>query len=208
MTNMETLQKSKKELFGTPNLVKMGLLSAVALVLMMLDFALPIFPSFLQLDLSDIPVVIGTLALGPVAGIMIELIKNIIHGIIATTTMGIGEIANFIVGIAYIIPLGIICNKSKSIKNVVIGLILGTLSMTFIACIFNYFIFIPLYSAIVFNLPISAFVDMASKVNSMITDFATMVLFAIAPFNLIKGIIISIFGYYLYKILKPIINRY
>lgn len=206
MTESETLQQ--KSIFKTSSLVKIGLLSAIALALMLLDFAIPIFPAFLQLDISDVPVVVGTLAMGPLAGIMIELIKNILHALIATTTMGIGEIANFIVGIAYIIPLGILYNKNKNTKNVVLGLISGTIIMTIVAGIFNYFILIPLYSTIVFNQPISAFVAMAAQVNGLITNFITMILLAIVPFNLLKGIIISVLGYYLYKMLKPIIYKF
>lgn len=206
MTESETLQQ--KSIFKTSSLVKIGLLSAIALALMLLDFAIPIFPAFLQLDISDVPVVVGTLAMGPLAGIMIELIKNILHALIATTTMGIGEVANFIVGIAYIIPLGILYNKNKNTKNVVLGLISGTIIMTIVAGIFNYFILIPLYSTIVFNQPISAFVAMAAQVNGLITNFVTMILLAIVPFNLLKGIIISALGYYLYKMLKPIIYKF
>lgn len=206
MTESETLQQ--KSIFKTSSLVKIGLLSAIALALMLLDFAIPIFPAFLQLDISDVPVVVGTLAMGPLAGIMIELIKNILHALIATTTMGIGEVANFIVGIAYIIPLGILYNKNKNTKNVVLGLISGTIIMTIVAGIFNYFILIPLYSTIVFNQPISAFVAMAAQVNGLITNFITMILLAIVPFNLLKGIIISVLGYYLYKMLKPIIYKF
>lgn len=206
MTKSETLQQ--RSIFKTSSLVKIGLLSAIALALMLLDFAIPIFPAFLQLDISDAPIVIGTLAMGPLAGIMIELIKNILHALIATTTMGIGEVANFIVGIAYIIPLGILYNKNKNTKNVVLGLISGTIIMTIVAGIFNYFILIPLYSTIVFNQPISAFVAMAAQVNGLITNFVTMILLAIVPFNLLKGIIISALGYYLYKMLKPIIYKF
>lgn len=206
MTKSETLQQ--RSIFKTSSLVKIGLLSAIALALMLLDFAIPIFPAFLQFDISDAPIVIGTLAMGPLAGIMIELIKNILHALIATTTMGIGEVANFIVGIAYIIPLGILYNKNKNTKNVVLGLISGTIIMTIVAGIFNYFILIPLYSTIVFNQPISAFVAMAAQVNGLITNFVTMILLAIVPFNLLKGIIISALGYYLYKMLKPIIYKF
>lgn len=208
MTNSETIKKTEREIFKTHNLVKIGLLTSVAFVLMMLDFAVPIFPAFLKLDISDVPAIIGTFAMGPVAGILIELNKNILNALTRTTSMGIGEVANFIVGIAYIIPLGIIYNKIKSKKGVILGAIIGTLSMTIVACLFNYFILIPAYSTIVFNQPISVFVDMANVVNNSVTNFVTLILFAIAPFNLIKGIIISIIGYWLYKVLKPIIHKF
>lgn len=202
------VEQTKKRIFETHNLVKISLLSAVALALMMLDFALPIFPVFLQLDLSDVPAIIGAFAMGPLAGIMIELIKNILHGLIATSTMGIGEVANFIFGVAYIIPLGLIYKRNKSTKSVIIGVVAGTISMIIAACIFNYFILIPLYSAVVYGQPIDVFVNMANKVNGMVTNFATLILFAVAPFNLLKGIIMSIVGYLLYKTLKPILHKF
>ncbi len=197
-----------KGIFETHNLIKISLLSAIALAFQMIDFAVPIFPSFLKLDVSDIPAVIGTFAMGPVAGILIELIKNILHGLLASTTMGIGEVANFIVGISYIIPLGFVYSKNKSFKGVVAGLILGTISMVVIACVFNYFILIPAYSSLVFKQPIQVFVDIANQINKLIINFETLIIFAIAPFNLIKGIIMSILGYWLYKILKPILIRF
>lgn len=202
------MQKTRKEIFETRKLVKISLLSAIALALMMLDFALPIFPVFLQLDLSDIPAIIGTFVMGPLAGIMIELIKNILHGLIATSTMGIGEVANFIFGIAYIIPLGLIYKRNKNIKSVILGVLAGTISMIVTACIFNYFILIPLYSAVLYNQPIEVFVNMANKVNDMVTNFATLILFAIAPFNLLKGIIMSVVSYLIYKALKPILYKF
>lgn len=202
------MEKTKKEIFETRKLVKISLLSAIALALMMLDFALPIFPVFLQLDLSDIPAIIGTFVMGPLAGIMIELIKNILHGLIATSTMGIGEVANFIFGIAYIIPLGLIYKRNKNIKSVILGVLAGTISMIVVACIFNYFILIPLYSAVVYNQPIDVFINMANKVNGMVTNFATLILFAIAPFNLLKGIMMSVVSYLIYKSLKPILYKF
>lgn len=207
MTNTKSIQKKTKSIFNTHTMVKVGLLSAVSLVFMMLDFSVPLFPAFLELDISDIPAIVGTLSMGSLAGIAIELIKNILHGIMATSTMGIGEVANFCFGAAYIIPLGLIYNKNKDTKSVVLGLVLGTVSMTILACILNYFILIPLYSAVVFNQPISAFVSMANAANSMVKDFSTMILFAVAPFNILKGVIISGLGYYLYKLLKPVLHR-
>lgn len=207
MTNLNAV-KEKKESFTTGFIVKIGLLSAVSLVLMMLDFGLPIFPSFLKLDISDTPAVIGTLAMGPVAGIMIELIKNILHALIGTSSMGIGEFANFIVAVAYLLPFGMVYKKDKNTKAVILGSIIGTISMVIVACIFNYFILIPVYSKVIYNTPIDVFVGMASKVNSLVDSFITMILFAIAPFNLVKGIMMSVLGYWLYKVLKPVLHKF
>jgi riboflavin transporter FmnP len=207
MTNLN-VTKEKKEVFTTSRVVKIGLLAAVSLVLMMLEFVLPIFPSFLKLDISDIPAVIGTLAMGPVAGIMVELIKNVLHAIMKTSSMGVGELANFIVATAYIVPFGIIYNRNKNTQSVVLGSIVGIISMIVIACVFNYFVLIPVYSKIIYNTPIDVFVGMAGKVNPMIDSFIKMILLAIAPFNLVKGIIMSVIGYWLYKILKPVLHKF
>jgi len=112
---MQSISTSQK--LNTQSIIKVALLAAIGRILMFMEFPLPIFPSFLKIDISDIPAVIGTLSLGPTAGVVIELIKNILKLLTGTSSMGIGELANFVVGAAYILPLGIIYNKDKSVKG-------------------------------------------------------------------------------------------
>ncbi len=195
--------KAKSSVFTTSSMVKIGMLSGLGMVLMLLDFPLPIFPTFLKLDLSDAPAVIGTFAMGPAAGVMIELLKNVLKIIVRSNTGGVGELANFLVGIAYVIPLGLAYEKWQSRKGVAVGCILATLSMTIAGGILNYFIFIPAY-AVVLGYPVDAFVSMAAKVNSSVVDLRTLILFAIMPFNFLKAIIVSVSGFGLFKALQPL----
>lgn len=187
-------------------LVKISLLSVIAFLLMFIEFAIPIFPSFLQIDISDLPALIGTFALGPGAGIAIELLKNIFHGIFDGKTAFIGEFANFMVGSVLVFTAGYLYDKQKTRKTAAISLGVATIAMSACAAVLNYFILLPLYEKVL-NFPISAMVAAAGKVNSSITDINTLVLFAIVPFNLLKGIILTVLVLVLYKSVSPVLKR-
>lgn len=195
--------QSKSTLFSTSSMVKIGMLSGLGMVLMLLDFPLPIFPAFLKFDLSDAPAVIGAFAMGPAAGVMIELLKNLLKIMVRSNTGGVGELANFLVGIAYVLPLALVYKKWPTRKGVAWGSGLAILSGAFFAAILNYFIFIPAYAAVL-GYPVEAFVGMAAKINSNVVDLRTLVLFAIVPFNLVKGVVVAISGLGLFKILQPL----
>ena len=185
--------------------VKIGMLSSISIILMMFEIALPIFPNFLKLDISDIPAIVGTITIGPSAGIFVELIKNILH-IFQTTTAGVGEIANFIIGISLIIPIGLFYKKNQTLKNFIIGSIIGTILMVIIACLLNYYILMPLYAK-AFGTNIEAFVEMTRIVTPIVVNFKTLILFSIAPFNILKAIIVVPIAYIVCKVLKPVLNH-
>jgi len=185
-------------------LVKVSVLSALSFVLMLIEFPLPIFPEFLKIDLGDIPAIIGGFALGPFAGFLIELIKNLLH-LSITKTLGIGELANFAVGAAFVMASSELYKRNKNKKNAVKGLIAGTIAMTLAAGITNYYIFIPLYSKFLF--PASAMIAAASKINPGVKDISTYILYAIMPFNLIKGVVVSIITLLMYKKVSPILHK-
>ncbi len=187
-------------------LVKVSVLSAIALVLMFIEFPLPIFPGFLKLDISDLPAIFGAFALGIPAGIVIEALKNLLHGLIKTSTAGIGEIANFVVGSAYVIAAGAIYSFKKDKRHAVYGLIAGSIAMAVVAGITNYFIFIPLYENVL-GFPIPAMIDAARVINPKITDFKGLIVMSIVPFNLLKAAIISIIALLSYKKLSPILHK-
>ncbi|MGL4789915.1 MAG: ECF transporter S component [Anaerotignaceae bacterium] len=184
-------------------MVKIGMLSAVSIVLMMFEVPLPIFPSFLQMDISDLPALIGAVSMGPVAGILIELIKNLLH-LFKTSTAGVGEIANFLVGVALVVPIGVCYKNKKTLGSFIMGAIMGAIAMIVLACIFNYYVLIPAFS-VAFGAPIEAFVEIANKVNSSVVDLKTMIIFAVAPFNLVKAIVVSAVGYPVCKLLKNVL---
>lgn len=195
--------QSKSSLFATSSMVKIGMLSGLGMILMLLDFPLPIFPTFLKFDLSDAPAVIGAFAMGPAAGVMIEFLKNVLKIIVRSNTGGVGELANFLVGVAYILPLALVYRKYPTKQGVFWGSCLAIISGALFAGILNYFIFIPAY-ATVMGYPIDAFVKMAAKINSNVVDLRTLVLFAIVPFNIIKGLVVAIAGLGLFKALQPL----
>lgn len=190
-------------LLQTSAMVKIGMLSGLGMVLMLLNFPLPIFPSFLKIDFSDAPALVGAFYMGPAAGVLIQLLKNILKVIVENNTGGVGELANFLVGTAYVIPLGLIYKKRQDYSGVLLGSILSVLTMTVVAGILNYFVFIPAF-AWVMGLEISDFVSAAAKVNAAIVDLRTMVFFGIMPFNLVKGTLVSFVGFVLFKALQPL----
>lgn len=187
--------EATRRVYTTRRMVCTSLLSAMAAVLMYVDTALPIFPAFLKLDISDLPALIGTFTFGPVTGVMIEAIKNVIHSI-STSTGGVGELANFIMGSALVIPAGMIYRRDRTKKGAMIGLVAGTISMTATAALTNGFILLPFYSNFV---PLDRIIELSSSVIPIITDVPSLILWGIVPFNILKGAIVSFVTFLLYK---------
>lgn len=183
-----------------------GMLGAIATILMLFEIPLPFAPSFYEIDLSEVPVLVGTFAIGPVAGILIELVKVLLNFFInGTATAGVGELANFCIGCSFCVPAGIIYRRMKSKKGAFIGLVTGTIVMTFLGCFINAYVMLPTYAK-AFHMPIEAIIEMGTKVNAGITDLLTFVAFAVVPFNLIKGVLVSIIVLLIYKKISPIIK--
>lgn len=188
-------------------IIKISILSAMAFILFLFEVPLPIFPGFLKIDISDLPAMLGGLALGPVAGIIIELMKNILHILIrGSQTAGIGELANFIVGAAMVATTAALYKNNKSKKNAAISLIAGVLVMTLVASVANYYVFLPLYESAL-HFPIEAMVKEGAKVNGLVRDFNSFVVYSILPFNLIKGLVVAIITFLSYKRLSPILHK-
>lgn len=162
--------------------VTVGMLSTIAYLLMMLDFPFPGFPTFLQIDFSDVPALIAAIVFGPAAGIMVEVIKNVLHYLIQGSATGVpvGEISNFIAGTIFIIPTAVFFRRFRSMKGLFIGLTIGTLLMTIVMSILNYYVFMPAYTL---------FLNMPAMSQESLKQ---LVVAAILPFNLIKGVIVAI----------------
>lgn len=187
-------------------LVKISLLVAMAFILMLFEFPVPGFPPFLKFDLSDLPPLIGGFALGPIAGVIIEggkVILNLVFN--GTYTGGVGEFANFLVGGSFVFVASFIYHKNKTRKNAIIGLILGTIVMTIIGAIFNYYILIPLYATIMGGM--GNVVGSAAEGNSNISSLAGIIVLGITPFNIIKGAVVSLITFVSYKRISPLINK-
>lgn len=198
----------KERTLGTREITTIGMLGAVATVLMLFEIPLPFAPSFYEIDLSEVPVLIGTFAMGPLAGTFVELVKIILNFVInGTMTAGVGELANFCLGCAFCVPAGMIYRRKKTKKRAVIGLMTGTAVMTFLGCFINAYVMLPAYAK-AFSLPLDTIVAMGSEANSSITNLFSFVMFAVVPFNLLKGIVVSTIVLLIYKKISPIIKRH
>ena len=196
---------SKKKL-NTRMIAQTGMLGAIAVVLMLFEIPLPFAPSFYEIDFSEVPVLIGCFSMGPLAGVLIELIKIILNLCInGSMTAGVGEFANFVIGCALVLPAAFIYKRKKTKKGAVIGLVTGTLFMTISGCFINAYVMLPTYAK-AFGMPIEALVEMGSAVNASITDLFTFVMFAVVPFNLLKGVLVSVIVLLIYKKISPILK--
>ncbi|HHW57480.1 MAG TPA: ECF transporter S component [Clostridia bacterium] len=189
----------------TQTIVKVGFLSATAFVLMYLEFQVPLFPGFLKLDFSDVPALIASFAIGPLYGVMVELIKNILHATI-TQSGGIGEIANFAVGSIFVYTAGVIYQFNKTRKTALISMAIATVVMAFTASLLNYYVFLPLYQKVM-GWPMNAIISMSSAANKSIVDIKTLIAYGIFPFNILKGVVISLITLIIYKKISPILKH-
>lgn len=191
---------------STKTIAKIGVLSAIAYVLMFISLPLPIFPSFLKIDLSDIPAIFGGMSLGPIAGLAIVIVKNLLQAITASTTGGVGEFANILIGGSYVLIICLFYRKIKNIKGVLMGALIGIVAMTITGCIMNYYIMMPLYS-VVYGMPMDAIIQMGTVINPKVTDLFTFVIWMIAPFNIVKAGLMTLVTLPLFKKMEKILSK-
>ena len=182
-----------------------AIFTALAVGLMFLEVPLPLMPPFLKFDFSEIPVLVGTFALGPVYGIIIELLKNLIH-LPWTGTMAIGEMSNFITGSIFVGTAGLIYRKNRTRKGAVISMIAATLALAVIAVPVNAFINLPLYASVL-GMTMESILGWTQTVNPAIDSELKLLLLGFVPFNLFKGIVVSAITFCVYKPISKLINR-
>ena len=189
------------------SMVQIAILGAVANILLLLRFPLPFMPPFMDFDLSGIPEIIGTFIMGPVAGVMIVIIKILVKLLMTgTTSMFTGELQNLILSCAYIIPAGIIYQKVKTKKAALIGMIAGTLICAVTAVFSNMYIIIPFYTRI-YGLSMEQIITMTQAVNKFVDSEWKFVALGVIPFNLIKGGITTVLIYAAYPIMMRIMKQ-
>ncbi|MBT2686935.1 ECF transporter S component [Bacillus sp. ISL-47] len=178
-------------------LVSIGMLSSISYILMLLNFPIPPFPQFLMIDFSDIPALIAALIFGPAAGILVEFIKNILDYFMTGSATGVpvGHIANFAAGILFVLPTYYVYNKLKTKKGMTFGLVIGTMFMAVIMSVLNYFIILPAYTFFL-NFP-----------SMSAPEMRTMIVTGILPFNIVKGLIISIVFMLLFTRMGTWVNK-
>ena len=189
------------------NISYVAMFSALGGVLMLLEIPLFFAPGFYKIDLSELPVLMSAFYLGPVAGVITELLKVLIKLLLkGTSTAFVGDFANFVVGCTFILPASMIYHARPGKKTALIGMAVGTLIMTVFGSAFNAIYLLPKFSEL-FGLPLDTIVGMGTAVNGAINSVSTLVLFAVVPFNLLKGIVVSALTFLLYKRISPILHR-
>ena len=190
---------SLKEVTKARRISYIAMFSVLAAVLMYLEIPLFFAPSFYELDFSEVPVLICTFYLGPTAGVTAELVKVILKIFLkGTTTAFVGDFANFVVGCAFILPASIIYHMKKTKKTAILGMVIGTITMTIFGSLFNAVYLLPKFSQL-YGLPLDAIISMGTEINGAINSVSTLVLFCVVPFNLLKGALVSLITGLLYK---------
>jgi riboflavin transporter len=163
------------------SMIAIAMLSSISFVLMLFNFPLPPFPAFLQVDFSEVPAIIAAITMGPVAGILVELMKNVLDWLFSGSPTGVpvGHMANFATGVLFILPVWWVYHRLSNAKGMTTGLILGTISMAVGMSLLNYVLFLPLYVKFM-NFPV-----MSGE------ELYQMIVLGILPFNLLKGIILA-----------------
>lgn len=178
-------------------MVQIAILSTIAYGLMFLEAPIAgLFPGFLKIDLSDIPAIIAGLSFGPLSGLVVVVVKNFLHLITVTTTAGVGEFANTVIGGSYVLVACLIYQKHKNSKSLLIGFVLATITMTIVGTLMNYFVNLPFYGKL---MGLDAIIGMGKAINPRVDSVLDFCLWFIAPFNIIKGTVISLATFPLYK---------
>ena len=201
--NTVSIEKSRKTAVLSVRTISMtAMLSAVAYLLAFVEFPVPLSPSFARMDLSDLPALIGAFAFGPISVLLIELVKNALQ-LMTTSTGGIGEIANFLMGASYVVAAGVIYKHRKTKKTALLACVAASFVMGAAAALANYFILLPLFETF---MPLDQLIASFGAFLPFIHTKLDIVLFNALPFNILKGLIIGGFTMLTYKRLTPILK--
>jgi len=197
-----------EKIFNTRKMAVSGMFSAIAAILMLFEFPLPFAPAFYELDFSELPILIGTFAFGPAAGVVMEFVKILLKLIIkGTSTAFVGDLANFVIGCSFILPASVMYAFRKNKKSAIAACMAGTLVMTVFGTAFNAIYLLPAFSKL-YGLPLEELLAMGSAVNPLAKEgsIVSFVAACVAPLNLIKGTSVSLITLLVYKPLSPIIK--
>ncbi|MBQ8973007.1 MAG: ECF transporter S component [Clostridia bacterium] len=176
-----------------------AMLSAVATVLMFLSFNVPLMPSFIKLDFSELPALIASFAFGPLSGAAVCLVKNLVN-LLRTSTGGVGELSNFLLGVCFVVPAGLIYRFRRNRIGTLIGSIIGALAMAVLGVFTNYYIVYPVYTAF---LPMEAILGMYQAINPNVQTLWDALIWFNMPFTLVKGLCSVVMAFIIYKPLSP-----
>lgn len=193
---------NRKKFISTRTITITALLASISYILAFFEFPVPLSPSFARMDLSDIPALIGAFALGPATGVIIELIKNVLQ-LLSTSTAGIGELANFLIGASYVWIAGFIYKYKRTKKGAISAYIISSIVMGVVATIVNYFILLPLFETF---MPLDQLIASFSEFLPFIQTKLDVVLYNVLPFNVIKGLVVGLVTMVVYKKLTPVLK--
>ena len=195
----------------THHLAVAAMLTAIAFILQFIEFSIPLMPYFVKLDISDLPALLGTFSLGPVYGIAIELVKNLIH-LPFGYSAGVGELSNFLLGATFALAAGLFYKRHKSRKTALVGSIVGAIAMAVICLPINYFLVYPAYVTI-FNMPLEGIIGAYQEILGSIAQIPTnnalfncLLIFNV-PFTLFKGALDVVICFLIYKPLSPLLHK-
>lgn len=200
------MNNNTNRLLTPRGIAKIAILAAVSFILMMFEFPLPFAPSFYKLDFSEVGVLLGGFAIGPAAAAAIEGLKIVLNLLFTgTTTAYVGEFANFVIGCSFAVTASLIYRHHKTRKNALIGMTVGTVTMALVGALVNALVLLPMYS-VLYGMSMDTIIGMGSALIPAIHDIWTFVMFAVVPFNLVKGILVSVFVTILYKHVSPLLH--
>ncbi|MCI6306618.1 MAG: ECF transporter S component [Subdoligranulum sp.] len=195
---MTKATKHTRALTGT------AMLAAVATILMYMEFPIPIMPGFIKMDISELPALIASFAYGPLSGIAVCLIKNLIK-LPSTSTAAVGELFNFVMGALFVGVAGIVYKKNKTRKGAIIGAVAGALIMALVSLPYNYFVVYPAY-VVMYHLPLEAIIGMYQAINPNVNGLLACLVTFNVPFTFAKGMVDALLCFLIYKPLSPILH--
>ena len=188
-----------KKVLTTKNLTMIAMFSAISAVLMVFEVQLPLSPSFVKFDFSDLPVMLGGFLIGPFAGGIIAFMKILLHFLLnGTTSFFVGDLSNLLLTLSFVLPASFIYQQKKTKKTAIQGLLVSIICTSLLAIIFNLFLIFPLYLKVL-NLKMVDLINMIHVVNPLVKDVFTMIVFSLLPFNLFKYSIVSMITMLSYK---------
>lgn len=206
---MKPTETKANNAFKIRYLATTGILGALSTVLMMISFSVPFMPSFIKLDFSELPALIASFSMGPIYGVAVCLIKNLIN-LPMTTTGGVGELANFLLGCCLVLPAGFIYRFKRNRLVALFSALAGSLIMALVGLPLNYFVTYPVYTKF---MPIEAIINMYTEILPGVANlipgvpplFTCLLIFNL-PFTFLKGALVTIITFFIYKRISPIIK--
>ena len=201
-TAISVSDRKKPSAFSVRTITMTALLSAMAYVLAFVEFPVPLSPSFARMDISDFPALVGAFAFGPMTGLLVELIKNALQ-LFTSSTGGVGEIANFLMGASYVVTAGTIYRRRKTKKTALAACLIASIVMGIAAAFANYFILLPLFETF---MPLEQLIASFGEFLPFIHTKLDIVLLNALPFNILKGLAIGLLTMLTYKRIAPILK--